>query len=743
MPKKFGRQTRRLKGGDIKKLKEKRNAVNKELAELIEKQKKATEEGDPTATLQAMIRDLQAKKKYINRSETRVAERKAAKEEANIAAAAKEQANMELEQNAFAEENAALNAATAAAKKQANMEAEQNGVLNAALEAEENIDAIAKEAAATATERNNSSVISREVNTSSNNGNTNSISNNGSTVMTNNGNTVMTNYNADTCPTIDADDFKTQTHLGANFLSLYGCFMLEGYDTKLCNPSGLLLKFHELSTIQLNNKAEAAIYIYLLNYKDTFNAILESTISNDKKIRKIIILRETTVRVLIHCFAYYALLCSDANNDMVKQDAFSNSTDNFSPNTDNTIKPKAKTDTIISHYFSGETPDAIIKAHITSLFSIENIEKLAMDLFSRLSHGKEYMRLEIFEQNAYSTVLQSFIEIEDELINSDISDTLLKIYIDEENSDVLKYFKAELKEGLKDKKAEDVLYNDILYSITISPVRFTSLRELAKKIISDIGNKTDDDLKPEKVENLHNFLEENGDNPPPATDEQSCEDDRDLCLGTDIPAPPDTPDTPVAPPDTPGAPPTDIPAPDASLIKAKNDVKDLKDKIDKQVTRIQEINDIITNLSKTINKNTNSTDTVSKITEVLRQTIAMKERVETYYGDAIQETKINDIEKKITQLNKSYTTIISLSISAEKLLIKIHKLSSNFILKELTAKGKNVSQITNNMNNSLEDIVQKAFEIKGNTEENLEHIQDLSAQVESFYNKHKETLSSA
>jgi hypothetical protein len=458
---------------------------------------------------------------------------------------------------------------------------------------------------------------------------------------------------------------------------------------------------------------------------------LESTISNDKKIRKIIILRETTVRVLIHCFAYYALLCSNTNNDMVKQNEFSNSTDNFSPNTVNTIKPKANTDTIISHYFSGETPEAIIKAHITSLFSIENIEKLAMDLFSKGRLSDKFILLEILEQNAYATVLQSFIEIEDELINSDISDTLLKIYMDEENSDVLKHFKAELKEGLKDKKAEDVLYNDILYSITISPVRFTSLRELAKKIISDIGNKIDNDLKPENVENLHNFLEENGDNPPSATDEQSCEDDRDLCLGTDIPAPP-------APPDTL---PTDTPAPDVSLIKAKNDVKDLKDKIDKQVTRVQEINDIITNLSKTINKNTNSTDTVSKITEVLRQTITMKERVETYYGDAIQETKINDIENKITQLNKSYTTIISLSISAEKLLISIHKLSSNFILRELTAKGKNVSQITNNMNNSLEDIVQKAFEIKGNTEENLEHIQDLSAQVEAFYNKHKAMLS--
>jgi hypothetical protein len=83
MPKKFGRQTRRLKGGDKKKLQETRNAVNKELAELIEKQKKATERGDSTATLQAMIRDLQAKKKYLNRSETRVAEREAKKAATN------------------------------------------------------------------------------------------------------------------------------------------------------------------------------------------------------------------------------------------------------------------------------------------------------------------------------------------------------------------------------------------------------------------------------------------------------------------------------------------------------------------------------------------------------------------------------------------------------------------------------------------------------------------------------------
>ena len=465
------------------------------------------------------------------------------KEEAESLNAVKEQANMEAEQNAFAEENAALNAATAAAvKEQANMEAEENAF------AEENaaLNPVAEEAAAENSGFTDSGQPyigeNRDYNNmGSNNGSSNSSSNNSSSNGSNNGSssngssnngrdTFMTNYNTDTCPTIDANDFKTHTHLGANFLSLYGCFLLEGYDTKLCNPSGFLLKFNELSTIQLNNKAEAAIYIYLLNYKDKFNAILESTIPNDKKISKIIILRETTVRVLIHCFAYYALLCGDDNNDMVKYDELLKSTDNFAPNTgNNNLNPNTKIDTIIDHYFSGETPETIIKNHITSLFSIENIEQLAMDLFSTLSHKKEFIRLEILEQNAYATVLQTFIEIEEEIINSDISDKLLKIYIGEEKSDVLKYFKAELKEGLKDKKAEDVLYNDILYSITISPVRFTSLRELAKKVIdsSESGSAASSESSV-----AAESAAESGVAAP--SDKQSCEDKRDLCLGSDM-----------------------------------------------------------------------------------------------------------------------------------------------------------------------------------------------------------------
>ena len=606
----------------------------------------------------------------------------------------------------------------------------------------------------------------------------------------NNRSTIMTYNDTDNCPSIEAETFKNQVSLGPNFLSLYGCFILIGDKSRMINPSGFLLQFIE-TVPQLNNKAEAAIYLYLISYKDKYNDILNSTETSDKKIKQLIILRETITRVLIHSIAYYALLCSD-DNDMVIYDNFpSGSLQNYSPyevhekykkykNNEGEIRPGHNDksisdnsnniiDDIISQYFSGKTLENIIKEHIISLFIIENIEKLAAELFGISDDKKEVIRLEILEQNAYPTVLQSFMEIEDKFIGSDLSDKLLNLYTsadsDEKTHEVLKHFKFGLKKDLIGKSPAQVLFSDILYSITISPVRYIGLRELAKKMLSE-NNKSDNDLKPENVENLHNFLKENnnsdndlkpenvenlhdflkennksdndlrlceinrdlclgsGDTAAP-TGSSSCETERDLCLGSAIVE--DAPD-----------------APDASIINVKNpmhdDARDLKDKFDKKVTRIQEIHDIITKLSKTINKNTNSTDTISKITEVLRQTIALKERVETYYGDVIKETKISDIEKKIAHLNKSYNTIISLSISSEKMLIKIYKLYSNFILRELKGKGKNVTEITNNMNNSLENIVQEAFEIKGDTEDKLENIQNLTAQVEAMYNKHKALL---
>ena len=77
MPGKKRQHTRRLKGGDKKNLEERRAALNKQLATFTEEEKNATERGAPTALLKAMIRDLQAQKKYLNRSETRAAERAA------------------------------------------------------------------------------------------------------------------------------------------------------------------------------------------------------------------------------------------------------------------------------------------------------------------------------------------------------------------------------------------------------------------------------------------------------------------------------------------------------------------------------------------------------------------------------------------------------------------------------------------------------------------------------------------
>ena len=378
--------------------------------------------------------------------------------------------------------------------------------------------------------------------------------NNNNTRMThNNRSTIIANNNTNKCPIVDADEFKTQSNLGPNFLSLYGCFMLEGYDTKLSNPSGFLLLFVHFEPL-LINKAEAAIYLYLITYKDKYNDILNSTETSDKKIKQLIILRETITRVLIHCIAYYASLCS-YDNDMVKYDKFSSgSLQNYSPNevhekykkyennqgeirpdyNDESISGNSNNiiDDIISHYFSGKTLENIIKEHIISLFTIENIEKLAAELFGISDDKKEVIRLEILEQNAYPTVLQSFMEIEDKFIGSDLSDKLLNLYTsadsDEKTHEVLKHFKFGLKKDLIGKSPAQVLFSDILYSITISPVRYIGLRELAKKMLSE-NNKSDDDLKPENVENLHNFLNENNKSD---DDSKLCETERDLCLGS-------------------------------------------------------------------------------------------------------------------------------------------------------------------------------------------------------------------
>ena len=199
-------------------------------------------------------------------------------------------------------------------------------------------------------------------------------------------------------------------------------------------------------------------------------------------------------------------------------------------------------DDIISHYFSGKTLENIIKEHIISLFTIENIEKLAAELFGISDDKKEVIRLEILEQNAYPTVLQSFMEIEDKFIGSDLSDKLLNLYTsadsDEKTHEVLKHFKFGLKKDLIGKSPAQVLFSDILYSITISPVRYIGLRELAKKMLSE-NNKPDDDLKPDDDSKLYETKRDLclGSTDAAPTGISSCEPERNLCLGSTDAAP--------------------------------------------------------------------------------------------------------------------------------------------------------------------------------------------------------------
>jgi len=483
MPGKKGQHTRRLKGGaNKKKLQETRNALNKELVELRKEKNNANKRGANTQPIDTNIELIMATKKNLNRLEEQAVENAVSTPD---------------ELNAAAKNLNAKEAANAAAKEAANAAAKEVATL-----------------ASTPAEENGSS-------------------NNGS----NNANTYLTENNADNCPTIEADDFKTQTHLGANFLSLYGCFMLEGNETSMINPSGFLLQLVK-DEITLNNKAEAVIYLYISVLKYIYSDILNSDIPGDKKVKKLIIRRENITRRLIHYITYYALLCSDdTDNDMVKVNRFSiHSSTNLN---------SSFMDDIMNHYFPGKTVDYIMETHFGPLFSIENIEKLANKLFESPDNKNKVIRLEILEQNAYSTVLQSFMEIEEQFVYSDLPTKLLDFYIGgEENLGVLKYFKAELREGLKDKKVEDVLYNDILYSITISPVRYTSLREMAKDMLTQ-GPKpvttaaTDATAAPAAPTESSSCETDRDLCLGTDAHDESCKNDRDLCLGTDSPDPPD------------------------------------------------------------------------------------------------------------------------------------------------------------------------------------------------------------
>ena len=287
-------------------------------------------------------------------------------------------------------------------------------------------------------------------------------------------NTESERDNADTNEDrLSAEEFAKQHGIGANFLNLYGIFRLKGNNnTTITNPVGFLLN---LPNFTLYNKAEGALYLLLDEFAKRFKQILSSKDSDDKKIIFIISLREMIIRTLIHTITYYGWLCgsggeSDALDPVIEK--ILSKKDRISP------------EEVKEFYFDKDQETfEIIEKYIWSTFKNDTIEKVAKDMFNTVT--KPTLLLEIIEHHAYSLTLESFIAKEYFILEEDISPDLYKIFSSKREEEVLRFFKDLVQKGAP--SAKELRLIDVLYSASISPVRFTRLNELAEFVDKQLG----------------------------------------------------------------------------------------------------------------------------------------------------------------------------------------------------------------------------------------------------------------
>ena len=331
---------------------------------------------------------------------------------------------------------------------------------------EEEVLATTEEAPATEdkeADKSNGSLTMISTNTHNNNNTKSTVSN-----------TESERDNADTNEDrLSAEEFAKQHGIGANFLNLYGIFRLKGNNnTTITNPVGFLLN---LPNFTLYNKAEGALYLLLDEFAKRFKQILSSKDSDDKKIIFIISLREMIIRTLIHTITYYGWLCgsggeSDALDPVIEK--ILSKKDRISP------------EEVKEFYFDKDQETfEIIEKYIWSTFKNDTIEKVAKDMFNTVT--KPTLLLEIIEHHAYSLTLESFIAKEYFILEEDISPDLYKIFSSKREEEVLRFFKDLVQKGAP--SAKELRLIDVLYSASISPVRFTRLNELAEFVDKQLG----------------------------------------------------------------------------------------------------------------------------------------------------------------------------------------------------------------------------------------------------------------
>ena len=256
---------------------------------------------------------------------------------------------------------------------------------------------------------------------------------------------------------IQSSDFAESKGLGPNFLSLIGPWKLENEElnTFMFSPQWIIQR---VINKKIGNKAEGSIYLLLQEYAAQITEIINSDKEDDKKLLQIISLRQFTTRTIIHYCVYCGLLCNDKTADV-----------------DYVVSNPITGDDVLSYYFDNYDIKETIKICIFT-----TLTKRFIDLISTIWWKIPVQLIDIYENNAVNIVLTSLINAERVLLNDGIIQKLYDIFKSERKDEVLRFFKDPIQKESTD--ANSLLSLDIIYSSSISPVRFVNLIELSEYI---------------------------------------------------------------------------------------------------------------------------------------------------------------------------------------------------------------------------------------------------------------------
>lgn len=256
---------------------------------------------------------------------------------------------------------------------------------------------------------------------------------------------------------IQSSDFAEGKGLGPSFLTLVGPWKLENEDTDtfIFCPYWTI---YRAANKKIGNKAEGLVYLLLQEYAKQITQIMDSDKEDDKKLVQIIALRQFTTRTIIHFCTYCALLCNNSAVD-----------------TSYVVRNPITEEDVNSYYFNNGDVKETIK---TGMFV--TLTRAYIDAISTIWWKIPIQLIDIHENNAANIALTSLINAERLILEDATIQKLYAIFKSERTDEVLRFFKDPIQKEATD--ANTLLGLDVIYSSSISPVRFVNLIELSEYI---------------------------------------------------------------------------------------------------------------------------------------------------------------------------------------------------------------------------------------------------------------------